>query len=164
VEINEIQATQSGLAVIVCQCSLLFVSFENVEKCHTEYMYYLCIYHCSITSEINCEMSKPVSRLKYAPSASTIETTASIFCAFYALSTVLLSLWSDLIRTFEKHHLTSSETSMITLPESMSLSSSLTGIFILDSDILNGYVGSPALVADIANCVAFHLSYATDSI
>jgi hypothetical protein len=53
---------------------------------------------------------------------------------------------------------------MITLPESMSLSSSLTGIFILDSDILNGYVGSPALVAEIANCVAFHLSYATDSI
>lgn len=125
---------------------------------------FCCIYLCSETSDNNCVTSKPDTRLRYAPSASTIETTASIFCAFYALSTVVLSLWSDLMRTFEKHHRTKSETSMITLPESMSLSSSLTGRFILPSDILKGYIIKPAFVALIANCVAFHLSYATDKI
>lgn len=127
-------------------------------------MYYFIIYHCCTTSEMSCETSKPWTRERYAPSASTIETTASIFCAFYALSTVLLSLWSDLMRTFAKHHLTKSETSMMTLSDSISLSSSLTGIFIFDRDIENGYIIKPAFVALIANCVAFHLSYATDKI
>ncbi len=119
------------------------------------YFYYL---SSLITSEINSDTSKPCTRLRYAPSASNIEITASIFVAFCDLSGLQLSLWSDLMRTLEKHHLTKSDTSMMTLPLSNNLSNSFVGRLKLPSDCENGYIGSPALVAEIANCVEFQLS------
>ena len=79
-------------------------------------------------------MSKPPDFAKYAPNASNILITQSIFYILDYLSGLQLSLWSDLIRTFEKHHLTSSETSIITFPLSNNLSNSLVGLLKLPND------------------------------
>ena len=86
------------------------------------------------TSESKDEMSSPPDFAKYAPSASNILITQSIFYILDYLSGLQLSLWSDLILTLQKHHLTNSLTSIITFPESNKPSNSLVGLEKLDID------------------------------
>lgn len=86
------------------------------------------------TSESKDEMSSPPDFAKYAPNASSIEITQSIFYIFDYLSGLQLSLWSLLILTLQKHHLTNSLTSIITFPLSNNLSNSLVGLLKFPSD------------------------------
>lgn len=86
------------------------------------------------TSESKDEMSSPPDFAKYAPNASNILITQSIFCILLCLSGLQLSLWSLLILTLQKHHLTNSETSIMTLPLNSNLSNSLVGLLKFPSD------------------------------
>jgi len=86
------------------------------------------------TSESKDEMSSPPDFAKYAPNASNILITQSIFYILDYLSGLQLSLWSLLILTLQKHHLTSSETSIMTLPLNSNLSNSFVGLLKFPSD------------------------------